>query len=99
MSCIMVHSEAPLGSKIFVRTAPAPVGPWSEPRVVYKAPEPERDKSYFAYAAKGHLSLSPPGELLISYVVNSHDFNKMFNDASIYRPRFVHVKLDEILPK
>jgi hypothetical protein len=95
----MVQSEPMLGSRIFVRTAPQPEGPWSEPKAVYKAPEPERDKSYFAYAAKGHLSLSRPGELLISYVVNSHDFNKMFNDASIYRPRFITVKLDDVLPK
>ncbi len=92
---VMVHSEPALGSRIFVRTASRPEGPWSEPKVVYRAPEPDRDKSYFAYAAKGHLDLSQPGELLISYVVNSHDFNKMVNDASIYRPRFVRVKLDD----
>jgi hypothetical protein len=95
---LMVHSEPLLGRRILVRTAEQPEGPWSAPVAVYSAPEPERNLHYFAYAAKGHLSLSLPGTLLISYVVNSHDFNAMVGDASIYRPRFVQVPLSVVLP-
>ncbi len=96
---VMVHSEPPLGNGIFIRMASRPEGPWSEPKLVYRAPETDRDKTYFAYAAKGHLCCSRPGEMLISYVVNSHDFGAMAKAASIYRPRFVTVKLDDLLPK
>jgi hypothetical protein len=88
---VMVHSEPLLGRRIFVRTALRPEGPWTAPAPVYRVPEVDRNPSYFTYAAKGHLQLSRPGELLISYVVNSHDFGAMFRDAAIYRPRFIRV--------
>jgi hypothetical protein len=92
---IMVHSEAVLGRHIFVRTASRPEGPWTRPVPVYSVPELDRNRSYFTYAAKGHLQLSRQGELLISYVVNSHDFWAMFKDATIYRPRFIRVPLHQ----
>jgi hypothetical protein len=94
----MVHSEPPLGRKIFVRTANRPEGPWSDPKCVYSVPEVDRNAAYFAYAAKGHLQLSRPDELLITYLVNAHDFGAMVRDASIYRPRFIRVPLKAILP-
>jgi hypothetical protein len=90
---IMVHSEAVLGRHIFVRTASRPEGPWTRPMPVYSVPEVDRNRTYFTYAAKGHLQLSRQGELLISYVVNSHDFWAMFKDATIYRPRFISIPL------
>jgi hypothetical protein len=93
---VLVHSEANLGRRIFVRTAARPEGPWSSPIEVYRVPEVDRDRSYFAYAAKGHFELSRPGELLISYVVNAHDFGAMFRDAVIYRPRLVSVPLSVV---
>lgn len=95
---IMVHSEPPLGRKIFVRTASRPEGPWSDAKAVYSVPDVDRNPAYFAYAAKGHLELSGPDELLITYLVNAHDFGAMVKDASIYRPRFIRVPLKGLLP-
>jgi len=95
---IMVHSEPPFGRKIFVRTASRPEGPWSDPQAIYSVPEADRNPTYFAYAAKGHFDLSRPDELLITYVVNSHDFGAMVKDASIYRPRFIRVPSNAFLP-
>lgn len=95
---VMVHSEPPLGRKIFVRTAANPEGPWSNPKAVYSAPEVDRNPTYFAYAAKGHFDLSRPDELLITYVVNAHDFGAMVKDAGIYRPRFIRVPLKAFVP-
>jgi hypothetical protein len=95
---IMVHSEPPFGRKIFVRTAARPEGPWTDPTAVYSVPEVDRNSAYFAYAAKGHLDLSRPDELLITYVVNAHDFGAMAKDAGIYRPRFIRVPLKAFLP-
>jgi hypothetical protein len=90
---IMVHSQPIFGRHIFVRTASRPEGPWTRPMPVYSVPELDRNRTYFTYAAKGHVQLSRPGELLISYVVNAHDFSAMFKDAAIYRPRFISIPL------
>ncbi len=44
------------------------------------------------YNAKAHPHLSPPGELLIRYNVDSSDFWGQFKNADIYRPRFIRLK-------
>lgn len=95
---VTVYSEPALGNKIFTRTADRPEGPWSERKEIYSVSAADRDPTYYAYAAKGHMELSRPGELLVSYVVNSRDFGPMAHDASIYRPRFIRVPLDMISP-
>lgn len=94
---VLVHSEPLLGKRIFVRTAARPEGPWSERREVFTVPDVERSKAYFTYAAKGHLHLSRPGELLITYLVNANDLGSAFRDASIYRPRFIRVPLRDVV--
>ena len=38
-----------------------------------------------------HPHLSKPGELLISYNVNTLNFWDHFNYADIYRPRFINI--------
>ena len=96
---VMVHSQPPLEPQIMVRTADRPQGPWSAPTAVYRVPDVDRDKHYFAYAAKGHASLSAPGELLISYVVNSHESELAQRDLGIYRPRFVRLALAALVPR
>ncbi len=96
---LLVQNEPLLGPGILVRTAPSPLGPWSAPREVFRPTEPAGDKDLFSYAAKGHAALSPPGELLISYIVSAHDFWRLFREADLYRPRFVRVPLDAVLPK
>ena len=93
---VIVHSEPIFGDRIFARTAPEPYGPWSARRPVYRVPGVQRNEAYFTYAAKAHPRLSPPGELLISYVINSHDFGAMVRDADIYRPRFIRVPLSAV---
>ena len=91
---IMVYSEPSFSPRILVKTAENPEGPWSEPKAVYTVPGLDRGKDYFTYAAKGHLHLSRPGELLITYVINANDFWDAASDATIYRPRFVRVPME-----
>jgi hypothetical protein len=93
---ILVHSEAFLGPRIMVRVASRLEGPWSPPQPVYQVPGVAKNKAYFTYAAKGHPELSRPGELLISYVINSTDFRAMVRDADIYRPRFIRLRLSDV---
>ena len=95
---VLVQNEPMLGPGILVRTAQSPLGPWSAPREVFRPAEVARDKSLFSYAAKGHGALSPSGELLISYIVSAHDFWRLFREAALYRPRFIRVPLDAVLP-
>ncbi|HOW90342.1 MAG TPA: DUF4185 domain-containing protein, partial [Elusimicrobiales bacterium] len=90
---VAVYTESGLSSRIMLRTAPAPEGPWSAPIKIYECPEYGWNPDYFCYAAKGHPGLSSgEDELLVSYVCNSHDFWNMAADARIYRPRFLKVK-------
>ncbi|MBN1344361.1 MAG: DUF4185 domain-containing protein, partial [Phycisphaerae bacterium] len=91
---VMVHSEPVFGTRIMIRLANRPEGPWSKPQYVYDVPGVKKNKAYFTYAAKGHAHLSRSGELLVSYVINSNDFRAMVSDADIYRPRFIRAGLD-----
>mgnify|MGYP001962638295 FL=1 len=94
---VLVESQPVFGRHVLVRTAADPEGPWSEFRKVFLVTNLEKGKhKRFTYAGKGHAHLSAPGELLISYVINSHNFWDMVGDASIYRPRFIRVPLSAI---
>lgn len=88
---VMIYSEPFLGDQILVRLAQNPEGPWSEPKPIFRVPEVQGSQTRFAYAGKGHYSLSPPRNLLVSYVVNSHNFQEVLNDTSIYLPKFILV--------
>jgi hypothetical protein len=87
----LVYSEDGLLSKnILARLSREPQGPWSEAMRLYQCPEARWDASIFCYAAKAHDFLARgPDELVITYIANSVDFNKMANDARLYRPRFL----------
>jgi hypothetical protein len=78
---------------IVMRTAETPSGPWKDRRVIYHCLEGRRSRSYFCYAGKMHPELSRPGELIVTYAVNSGNFSDLFNDAQLYWPRFVRLKL------
>jgi uncharacterized protein DUF4185 len=95
---ILVQSEPLLGKHICVRTAQKPVGPWSARSTVATVSDVERSRFYFTYAAKGHSILSRPGELLITYLVNSQQFGDLVHDTSIYRPKFLRLPLSAISP-
>ncbi len=92
-SFLLVQSEPLFGARILARTAPRPEGPWSKPVAIHSVSEVEKQRSLFTYAAKGHVHLSRRGEVLVTYIVNSHKFSELLNDAALYRPRFVRVPL------
>jgi hypothetical protein len=94
---VMVHSEDGFGSHILIRMAQSPEGPWSNPFPVYHVEDIRKDKSFVTYAAKSHACISRHGELLISYVINAIDFDKVIQNANLYRPRFIRLPLDRLL--
>lgn len=88
---LLIQGEPVLGHRILVRQAPTPLGPWSDGHPIYTVPEPSNDEKLITYGAKAHPHLSAPGELLISYCINSLDFGSLSRDVEIYRPRFLRV--------
>ena len=89
---ITVFQADALGPEVAVRIGQSPVGPFGPMRRIYRCPEVDLDPDIFVYNAKAHPHLSRPGELLISYNVNTFDFfGDFFEYADIYRPRFIRL--------
>ena len=70
-----------------------PWGPFQPAKKVWETPEAYDDLDFYTYNAKAHPNLSKPGELLISYNVNSFDFlDDIVKHPHHLRPRFISVK-------
>ena len=63
------------------------------PVLLYTCPEMKKDKGVFSYAGKAQSWATEGNVLLVCYCVNSWKFSQLFQDESIYRPRFAHVTL------
>ena len=83
---------------VAMRSASSPVGPFGPVQKVYECPEASRENlELFCYNAKAHPHLSRPGQLLISYNVNSRDFMRDLHEAPhLYRPRFIRVTFADV---
>lgn len=87
-----VYSEDGLSDNILLRLSPEPQGPWGEPIQIFQCPEAAWDDSIYCYAAKAHGALSKdPDRLIITYIANSIEFDRVANDARLYRPKFLQV--------
>lgn len=79
---------------LYIRIGESPVGPFG-PRInIYRASESDAGQEIYTYNAKAHPSLSPAGEWLISYNVNSRNWDHLIENADIYRPRFLSMKIE-----
>lgn len=84
-----------LGPYVGMRLSHTPYGPFGPIIRLYKVGKDVlKGPMYFPYNAKGHPALSQPGELRISYNVNSFNFwgGDIQNDGHLYRPRFLKLK-------
>lgn len=78
---------------IMIQVGNTPAGPFHLPKKVWSTPEIYEDVDFYTYNAKAHPHLSKPGELLISYNVNSFDFaDDIKKHPHHLRPRFFTVK-------
>ena len=77
--------------RIAIRVGTSPTGPFGPPITIYTCPEPDLRSGIFCYNAKAHPHLSNPGELLISYNVNTTNFADNLRFSDIYRPRFIRL--------
>ena len=78
---------------IMIQVGKTPWGPFQLAKKVWSTPEIYDDVDFYTYNAKAHPHLSKPGELLISYNVNSFDFaDDIKKHPHHLRPRFFTVK-------
>lgn len=85
----LVTHEIVFGEEIFIMESSSPVGPWTNKRTLYCTPEAGGD--IFTYNSFVHPELAENGELRISYNINSFDFSDLFDNADLYRPKFIRV--------
>lgn len=78
---------------IMIQAGRTPWGPFQPAKKVWSTPQVYEDLDFYTYNAKAHPHLSKPGELLISYNVNSFDFlDDIKYKPHHLRPRFFTVK-------
>jgi hypothetical protein len=82
-----------ISSIIGMRLGSSLAGPFGPIIKVFDCKGALNAKNFFSYNAKAHPALSKPGELLVSFNVNSMDFgNDIKVYPNLYRPRFIKVK-------
>lgn len=93
---LMVFQIDGVGNKIGARLGTSPVGPFGPIIELYDASyELSISPNAYVYNAKAHPVISTPGELLISYNINSTDyFNDIKKMPNFYRPRFIKLKYE-----
>lgn len=92
---LLVFQLDAIGRNVAVRVADSPIGPFFDvPTAVYECPEPTTIPGTYVYNAKAHPHLSSAEEILVSYNVNTtRGFSEHFENADIYRPRFIKVRV------
>jgi hypothetical protein len=91
----LVYQLNDIGNYTAISYGKSPVGPFGKAKKIYTCPEPKEYKGeqVYCYNAKAHPALSAPGQLLISYNVNTFSSTANLNNASIYHPRFIQYTL------
>lgn len=85
-------------TKVVAYTSCSPTGPFVQQVELFDTPETGEEGSYgdpniYTYNAHVHPHLSDDGSLVVSYNVNTFDDEHIFDDVTIYRPRFWAVTL------
>ena len=96
LGLVTMDDRQPFSDRIVLYLAEAPTGPWQGPVDIYRAPEASR--AVAAYNPFVHPQFSRQGTgHLISYNINHvHDPDTLYDDAGLYRPRFIWVDLDRL---
>jgi len=85
-------------TRIVAQVSCSPTGPFTFAAELYRTPETGMFGSYgnqnvFTYNAHEHPDERDGDTLLVTYNVNSFDSTELYDDVTIYRPRFVEVQL------
>ena len=92
----LVYQYGGIYPTIYVQFGPGPVGPFGPRKKVWDTTTDIKDPDLFTYNAKAHPAISKPGELLVSYNVNSFKFFDVIERIpDLYRPRFLRIVFDQ----
>jgi len=93
IALVTVDGRQPFTGRIVAYWAEDPIGPWRGPVDIYQAPE--ANDQVAAYNPFVHSQFCSRDGVLISYNINHlHDPDRLYQDAALYRPRFIRVDLD-----
>ena len=82
-----------MSTSVGMRIGATPYGPFGPVIKLWDCKPDLLKSTYLVYNAKAHPALSTPGELIISYNINSTAFiNDLNADPNLYRPRFIRIK-------
>lgn len=91
----LIFQEGGMSTFISMRIGASPKGPFGPVIRLWDCSSDAEEKTYVMYNAKAHPGLSAAGELLISYNVNSVEFNNdLQKHPHLYRPRFIRLKFN-----
>jgi hypothetical protein len=91
----LVYQYGGIFPEIYMQFASTPVGPFGSRKKVWDTTNDIKDSDLFTYNAKAHPAISKPGELLVSYNVNSFKFFDVIERMpDLYRPRFIRIVFD-----
>jgi hypothetical protein len=95
---ITQDTSFPFNTEVVAYFSCSPTGPFVARTKLFDTPETGASGTYgdpdvFTYNAHEHPELRRGDRLLVTYNVNSFDFADDLRDVTIYRPRFVEVRL------
>lgn len=92
----LIYTYGGILPTIYMQVGATPVGPFGPRLRVWDTTADLEDKDLFSYNAKAHPAISKPGELLVSFNVNSFKFAEMVEKIpNLYRPRFVRIVFEK----
>lgn len=81
--------------EIYTFISDNPTGPWTNKKHHYTIPE-ARNPLLFTYNAMAHSQYVQDDKLLVSYCVNAWNPEDLYDDATIYKPRFISIPFNRI---
>lgn len=92
---VTMDERTPFSARVVLYWAETPAGPWRGPVDIYQAPE--ADGAVAAYNPFVHPQFDRSKGYLISYNINHvHDPDRLYDDAGLYRPRFIRADLERL---
>jgi hypothetical protein len=92
----LIYQHGGIFPDISMQIGPTPFGPFGPRKTIWNTTAEVSEKDLFTYNAKAHPALSKPGELLVSYNVNSFKFADQIKQIpDLYRPRFIKIIFDK----
>lgn len=86
---VLASTDQFLDPQIYLYTAPSPTGPFTGKQEIYDPPQ--AGGSIYTYNVAAHPELTAPGQLVLSYNVNSFKLSDLYANINNNRARFICV--------